>query len=206
MPNKSRVNFVNSWLTESPSGTGESSHDMFRVVAHAIRDRMNYGSKAVELHDGYKKLVGEETAFYWHEIDNEIDIAVELVIKPQTLVVTGLGKRIDSPTHATNLYTVIVRDTKCALRLMSEDLLSNQGLEVWKRLLNAGHTISVYDIDSPNNGLISPSSEQEILQYLRLHNNAYKRYRYVLTESGEQTGGVRSYFNTRRMRYIAGIL
>jgi hypothetical protein len=201
-----RQDFITSWLTEAPSGTGNSGGDMFGPLAYAVRDRVAYGSKAVDLANGYKKIIGTETAYYWHEQNGEIDIVVELSITPQTLVITGVGKRAGGATRATELYLTIIQDTKCAVRLMSDDLLSDAGLAVWKRLLGAGHTISVYDGSNPNTGLISLHTEQELMQYFRLHDNSYKRFRYILTETGTHTGEVRSVFNTRRMRFLAGIL
>lgn len=203
-----REDFVNSWLIEMPSGTGKASSEMYNPLNYAIKDRIAYGSTPVSLSNGFKKIIGQTTAFYWHETAaGMIDIAVELTVTPHTFIVTGVGKHPKgSSVYATDLYTTILNDTNKAIRLVSDNLLSDQGLDIWKRLLQQGHAISVYDKQNPNQGLLSIRTDDELMQYFKLHSNDYQRYQYVLTEMGESLAEVRSIFNTRQMRYLAGLL
>ncbi len=202
-----RNDFTNTWLVEMPSGIGISGHGIFRPLVYAINDRIRHGSKPTSLANGYRKIVGQSTAYYWHENGSEqIDIAVELAIAPQGLIVNGVGKPEGSPMHASDLYELILNDNHKALRLLSDELLSDQGLNLWKRLLSLGHKISVYDQDRPEQELITLHSEHEMDQYFKHSNDKYRRYQYVLSESGEQLAEVRSTFNTHRMRVLAGLL
>jgi hypothetical protein len=45
-------------------------------------------------------------------------------------------------------------------------------------------------------------TKEEMDNYFELDNTDFKRYQYVLSESGEMLAETRSYFNTRRMREL----
>ena len=90
--------------------------------------------------------------FYWIEDNSNIILAVELQIKPQALIVSLTGKHPNytgKPPYASDLYNLILKDNNKSMRLYSDESLSDEGYAIWKRLLDQGHKISVYDKNKP---------------------------------------------------------
>lgn len=203
----SRTDFNESWLSEMPMGVGKLGLNLFDTIKYNITDFSNYGGKVETIGNGYFKMSGTQVAYFWHiGQDEQIDIAMELTVKPQALIVNGVGKSSSSNIHASDLYHVILTNTGKSIRLFSDDVLSDQGFSLWKRLLNLGHTISVYDKETPSAGLQPITSQRELEKFYQKDNAEYRRYQYVLSESFEMLAESRSYFNTYRMRTLAGLL
>jgi len=180
--------------------------NFFDIIVGNIREFTKYGKAVESLNDGFKKIVGQQVMYYWHEdTAGDIDMAIELSVLPQALMVNAIGKKSSgSEIYATDMYDVILRDNYKSLRLMSDTKLTGHGFSVWKRLLNLGHTISVYDKNSPTN-IISISNVDEMENFYRLHSRDYLRYQYVLSETNVKLAETRSFFNTRRMRELSGL-
>lgn len=204
----SREDFNESWLTEMPAGIGQLGSGLYRTIKSSIIDFKQNGGKPVNLGNNYFKMAGRQVMFYWHvDTKGDIDIAVEFTVKPQSLIVNAVGKNPQgSEVYASDLYNVVLKDNDKSIRLMSDEVLSDQGFNLWKRLLRAGHTVSVYDQADPGAGLITIKSEEEMEKFFKSHDHDYTRYQYVLSESGEMLAETRSYFNTRRMRELSGLL
>lgn len=132
-------------------------------------------------------------------------------MKPQALVVNAVGKLNKSqPPYATDLYDLVLTDRKKIagsvnnIRILSDKTLSDAGLAIWKRLLNLGHKISVYDSENPET-LIELENETDLLKFFQNDDRDFRRWQYVLSESAAYPE-TRSFFNTRRMRKLAGML
>lgn len=202
----SREDFNESWLNEMPSGIGKMGHGIFDALVYSIRDLESHGKEPNIMSEGFRKIFSEQIAYYWHEDQHGIDIAVELTIKPQALIVSGLGRRaVGSSVHATDLYNAILKDNHKSIKLMSDEQLSDAGLLVWKRLLNMGHKITVYDNNDPGSTMQTLKSESEMEQFYQKASKEHRRWQYVLSESGEKLAETRNYFNTYRMRQLAGL-
>lgn len=204
-----RTDFVETWLTEMPQGLG--SFPTFDQVEYAITDRIKFGSPVIDVSKNTKKIVGQQVMYYWVESSvGEIILGIELQIKPQGLVVTVTGKNpkyIGKPPYASDLYSLILKDSGKSIRLVSDDSLSDEGYGIWKRLLQQGHHISVYDRAAPGKSFTTLNSIQDMDRYFGNHNNDFRRFQYVLSQAGEVLAETRSYFNTRRMReLIPGLL
>ena len=199
----SREDFSETWLVERPQRV--VTGNLFSLIKQNIEDYLLYGAIAVDLSAGYKKIIREKVAFYWHETNSEIDIGCELTIRPQALVVNILGKKYDSTTYASDLYQIILSDNDKSI-LMSDEKLSDSGFSLWKRLIGLGHTISLYDRSHPGT-LISLRTPEELNDFFS-QDKDFQRYQYVLSESntGMKLADTRSYFNTRRMRELSGLL
>jgi len=202
----SRQDFNETWLAEMPSGIGKMSNDFFGTIQHSIYEYISHGGEPVTMANGYKKIFGNQVAYYWHENDEgTMDMAAELSARPQALTVNGVGRSpAGSAVHASDLYTVILKYNHKSIQLMSDEQLSDQGLNLWKRLLNLGNTISVYDRDNPTN-LVKLNNEREMEQFFQQNSKEHRRWQYVLSEAGIKLAETNAYFNTRRMRQLSGL-
>ena len=195
-----------SWLKEMPMGILPLSNNLFNSIVNNMKEFVKAGLESRDIGNGFFTLQGTQVAFYWHETNNIIDIIVELSIRPQSLVVNQIAKNPNSnvKVYATDLYDIIVKSNNKSLVLMSDEYLTQQGLNVWVRLLNIGHTISVYDRDDTSKGLIPIKSQRELEQFFKDKDPNYKRYQFVLSESNIKLVETTSFFNTKRLRTLSG--
>ena len=124
--------FDESWLTEMPMGITPLSDNLFDYIVKNMKEFTSDGLTPEDLGAGYRRVLGTRVAFYWHQTDNVIDIIVELGIRPQSLVVQQIAKnpkgKVSSP--ATDLYDLIVKSNNKSIVLMSDEYLTDQGLDV----------------------------------------------------------------------------
>jgi hypothetical protein len=199
----SRTDFNETWLTEMPMGIG--SFHIYDMVEYNIKDRIRSGSKVIDLGNNLKKIDGKQTKYYWYESNGRIDLGVELSVRPQGLVVNALGKNPKLKGHApyaSDLYDSILKDNNRSIKLLSDTQISDDAYELWKRLFKLGHTITIYDSERPGQTMQTFDSVDEMRKFFAYDNTLYKRYQYVLSESGEMLAETRSYFNTRRLREL----
>ena len=90
--------------------------------------------------------------------------------------------------------------------MISDNKLSDEGFNIWKRLLKDGHKISVYDKDSPGPSYTEIHSLDELEKYFKHSDPSYKRYTYVLSENIQSLLEIRSLFRLRRTRELSGTL
>lgn len=203
-----RTDFVETWLTEMPQGLG--SFPTFDQIEYTIKDRIKSGSPIIDVNDVAKKIVGQQVMYYWIESKGQILLATELQIKPQGLVVSVTGKNPKyqgKQPYASDLYNLILKDSGKSIRLISDDSLSDEGYALWKRLFNQGHKISIYDRTEPGKSFQTLDSIEDMDRYFAHDDSDFRRYQYVLSESGEVLAETRSYFHTRRMReLVPGLL
>jgi hypothetical protein len=204
----SRTDFIETWLAEMPQGLGQ--FEMFDMIKYHIKDRIKNGGVPLDVGKDIKKISGSQTMFYWFEKAGEIVLAVELTVRPQALVVSAVGKnprwRGRAP-FASDLYDLILNDSGRSLRLFSDESLSDEGYAIWKRLLQKGHKISVYDRENPGKSFVTVDSLADMEKYFAQDDTDFKRYQYVLSESEKILEETKSHFNTRRMReLIPGLL
>ena len=199
-----RSDFNSTWLMEMPKNIG--SFQLFDMVEYSIRDRIESGSDPIELSNGLRKIVGEQVAYYWYEQDGNIILGAELAVAPQGLVVTGLAKnqRVSGPPYASDLYDAILNDSNRSIKLLSDTDMSESAFSVWARLLDMGHHISIYDNRSPGQSFVTLDSVDDLKKYFQ-SDDAFRNFQFVLSEAGEVLAETRSYFNTRRMRELAGL-
>jgi hypothetical protein len=206
----SRENFAKSWLTEMPEGIG--SFETYDAIKYHINDLLKNGVKFVDLENGIKKIELNQTIYYWIEDRKQnIILAIELEKLPQALVIRLTGKhpmyRGKSP-YASELYKFILNDNKhFSIRLLSDVTLSDEGKAIWDRLFDMGVNVSVYDKENPGATFTTFKSQDEMNQYFKNDDTDFRRYQYVLSESGEMLAETRSHFHIRRFReQIKGML
>jgi len=202
-----RTDFVDTWLSEAPEGLG--SFPTFDQLDYTIKDRIKHGSQVINVTETIKKIVGSQVIFYWVEIKGEIVLATELQVRPQGLIVSVTGKNPKyqrQPPYASDLYNFILKDSGKSIRLISDTTLSDEGYSIWKRLFLHGNKVSVYDKTEPGRTFTTLDSIEDMDKYFANDDTDFRRYQYVLSEIGEVLAETRSYFNTRRMRELTGML
>jgi len=200
-----RTDFNETWLAEMPRGLG--TFPMYATVKYSIRDRIKSGSPVIDLGNSLKKIQGQQVVYYWYEKDGNILLGAVLDIRPQGLVVSALGKLPDfiGPPYASDLYDAILNDSNRSIKLISDIDLSEDAFKLWSRLVDMGHSVSVFDRTNPGQSFTTIKNADDLKTYFAHDDTDFRKYQYVLSESTEMLAEVRSYFNTRRMRELAGI-
>lgn len=200
----SREDFNETWLTEMPMGLGVFS--TFDGLKQDVINLIDSGVNVKHLSDELRSYVGSQVAYFWYVDSHETPILItQLDIKPQALVVSMTGKNPKykgNPPFATDLYNAILDSTGRSIRLMSDNVLSDEGYDVWKRLLAQGHSISVYDAENPGQTMNTVKSAEELDQYFNPGDSRMKRYQYILSETGNCLIETKAHFSTRRMREL----
>lgn len=88
-----------------------------------------------------------------------------------------IGKFKRSPIYASDFYTAILHKLKTNL-LFSGDMVNDDSLKIWSRLLMDGKNIFVYD---PTNSKKFKRLSSPIELYDFLGDEDFKKFRYVLT-------------------------
>ena len=199
-----RTDFNQTWLTEEPQRTVLA--DYYGALVFNIQDLISHGKKPINVTDTVKKIKLNTAAYYWYEIDNEIKLAVELTKKPRAYQVRVVGKQASlhgKPPYATDLYNIILNDTKRPIKILSDTLLTDGGFQIWKQLYKDGHVISVYNTENPGQSFKTLDSEKDFDNYFG-SKHELRDYIFVLNESSF-LAETRSYFNTRRLRELSGL-
>jgi hypothetical protein len=200
-----RTYFNQSWLTETPMGTG--AIDSFDSVAYNIKDLIRYDMDPVPVSDNIWKIELSQTVYYWIGSKTDIQLATELSKTPQALVVKITGKDPKykgKPPFASTLYSAILHDTDSSIRIMSDTQLSDEGYSIWKRLFTNGFKISVYDSTDPGKSFNTFNDITDFDKFFKHSDASYKRYQYVLS-SDKSIAETRSHFHTRRYRELSGL-
>jgi len=113
------------------------------------------------------------------------------------------------PPYAADLYNIILQDRKNiphsrSIRVLSDQQLSDDGLKVWKRLFNKGHSIMIYDANDPSIFSGPITSEAQLLLYFKKNDASYCRWQYVLSENKLSSVDINTFFHTYRLRKLAG--
>lgn len=203
----SREEFNESWLGEMPERIGTT--ELIDMLEYNIKDLIKNGHKPESIGSLQKIELASVVYYYQTDRDGNISIAVAFDKKPNTLVVNSIGKRGNAgkPPFASDLYIAVLNDRKGSnnsISLTSDETLSDRGFAIWKRLLQAGHSISLYDKNAPGQTHTRINSVKELTSFFKNDNRDYRRYQYILSEGDGIE--VRAQFLTRRTRELAGLL
>lgn len=200
----SREDFEATWLAEMPVRTPPI--DVIGQLSSNIKERISLGRTPIDLGGGFFKIEGIVT-YYWYEHNGIVLMAVELEEKPQALVVAVLGKDLSlkgRPPYASDMYSLIAKDSKKGIRLMSDIQMTDAAMKVWKKLVSNGVVVSVYDRASPSS-YQSFRTPDELDQFFGT-DPSMKKYQFVISESGEPFADMNSLFRLRQLREHAGLL
>lgn len=205
MINDTRKEFTESWLAEMPTGIPDIS--FFNVIKKNLLEMSKY-YPIQEVKPHLYKISGKETAYYWFGDKQNFDLIAEIDKKSQSIVINAVAKNPllkGQPPFASDLYVEILNDNDNSI-LFSDKILSMNGLAVWKNLIKNGYAISVFDEHNPGKTRQTFQDPEQLDNFFQIHNDDYARYRYVLSKQGSQLAETIAYFNTRRMRELAGTL
>jgi hypothetical protein len=144
-----------------------------------------------EMGNGLNKLKTDDDIFYWIEKNGTIEIVTQMHETRSGLYIELTGKLKSSSAHASDFYQMILQSAKRLI--FSGDTLSNEGFGIWKRLIDDGKKLFVYDTNNPENRS-TISSEEDLNKFLGNTQN-YKKYRYVLSESKKEHSSTLSSFD-----------
>ena len=203
----SRIRFTESWLPENPQGIEPTK--TFGSIKFNIKDLLNAGVTPLKTIDpSVFKIDLSDTVYYWMENPKgEIILGVELLKAQDNLTVSLSGKSDDligKAPYADQLYQTILQDSSKPL-LFSDIKLSNDGKKIWKRLVNSGRTVTVYDRKAPGQSRQTITTPDELEQFWKMDDPSYQRWQYVLSESGSMTHNIMAMFNTRRARELTSL-
>ena len=197
-----RENFSNTFLTESPEGIPKT--ELVDKIEYFINDHKKAKTYPIQdLPNGLKKIEGQQVLFYWFEdTHGKMTIGVELEKAPFAAIVREIGKyNKGQPPFASDLYAAIIHDLYGSLRLTSDTQLSDEGLNIWKRLINNGFKVSVYNASNPGQTFSSVSSTDELDKFYKVDDRAYRQYQYVISESAHSVE-IKHLFETRRFKEL----
>lgn len=201
------VDFYNTWLIEMPMGVGQVNS--YNQIVYNIKERIDAGSKVVKLPDNLCKIQGTYTIFYWYEINDTIPLCIELRVAPYGLIVSLVGKNLaykGKPLYASDLYNAILNDNKNSIRIFSDDQLSDEGYNIWKKLYLLGDKVSVYDRVAPGATFITLNSIDDLDSFFKHDDSKYMQYQYVLSKADTMLSETRCVFNTRRFKELSGYI
>jgi hypothetical protein len=190
-----------------PMGTPPQQY--YPNLVQNIRERLASGYSPEKVKPGLHRIIGSSVVHYWYGDEDTILLGVEMSRRPQALVVNFTAKDprlAGKPPYASDLYLDVLDSSHTPVRLVSDQSLSDEGLDIWRRLLEGGHRILVYDVRQPGSERELVSDKSGLMRYFKHGDPDFKRYQYVLIPPGEVLAEVISMFNTRRMRELCGLL
>lgn len=197
--------FIESFLYEQPKRIPDT--DTFGFLLRVINDYKNSGVRPEKLGSNLSKIELKTIAYYWYENDENIPVLIiELEKKEHSVAVSMVGKsNSGTPPWATDMYDAILRDRGESVSVESDQLLSDGGFSIWKRLLQHGRKISVYDVRNPGISFKKIETMSQLQDYSRTDNDD-RYYRFVLSENQDEFIEAMSYFLARRNKELAGML
>jgi len=202
-----RTEFKETWLSESPQKIQPA--DYYSNMVYNINDyKKTKKPKLLGNFNGFefKRIKTKNILFYWFEKEGVVILGIELGILPQGLKVNLIGK---SPEYkqkepfASELYSLILKDSKQGIRIMSDTSLSDEGFFIWKKLYMDGHTVTVYDATNPGRSYITLHSFSDFDNFFG-NTPEHANYQFILNENSSLFE-TRARFNLRRMRELSGM-
>lgn len=198
-----RKNFYEAFLTELPAKF-HSAEGLYKNIKEVIDDCQKYGIEPKKIGDGFWKIdAGDGLVRYWlGDSPSSVDVAVELEKRGQDLVVIGTGKnpKLKGSPFAAELYAKIAKDCDTNIRFVSDEKMTDTGLKIWKRLVSQGFKISLYDSKNPGSSFKTFTSPHE-LDVFFADEPDFKRYQFVMSESGLQHINLKSHFKRVKVMY-----
>ncbi len=181
-----------------PSGLG--SFETYDTLEYSIKDFLKHGVHP-KVNGNLCKIDAGDKLFYW--LGDKIDVATELRVKPEGLVVSITGKNPalrGKPPFASDLYSAVLKDSKKNLKLFSDDQLSDEGFSMWKNMVELGAKVSVFDVREPGKSFKTFDSASELEDFFKPDDSDFRRYRFVLSEDVMGFLSMRSSFRLRMLR------
>jgi hypothetical protein len=203
-----RETFIETFLFEMPEWT--IPKDYSKDIVYIIKEKQKL-LNTIKLTNNLYKMEGPNNIYYWYEENGNILLGAEFEKERYGLRINFIGKlNKRHPPYASDLYLAVLNDRKdiegnINSIITSDNKLSDEGFNIWSKLLKDGHEILVFNPNDPSITFIKIHNLDELTQYFS-NNKDSKNYRYVLSESPQDGIEIWSLFRLRRMREMAGIL
>ena len=188
--------FVEDWLFEMPRRTGKSE-DVFPELLMMLTANKQIGLEVENFgnsdHDFIMKI-DDSQIIVWREIQDTPEFIIDLKKFNNGYAVNYVGKLKGSNVDAAVMYDKLAKTFKRVI--FSGDTISVQGANVWKKLIDTGHRINVYDTNTSTNTPITSSADIDKIEYDNNHT------RFVLTDSIRESAVVSHKFETLRIQSI----
>jgi hypothetical protein len=194
-----RKDFIESFLFEEPQYLESNIWEQLKNDIYELKSRSP--NKIHKLGNNFYKLEFVNDVYYWFEQNDEFILGCSLDKKVHGFVVVMTGKNpkySKQYPYASDLYLGILKDIKDNEKsiIISDKFLSKDGYKIWKRLLGAGHKISLYNINQPGKFIQINSLDQ--LQDFMSNEKEKREYRYVLSESEDDRQSISVSFKKRK--------
>jgi hypothetical protein len=169
------------------------STNAFYSQVEALRANLQSGITAIEVVPGVFKIVMGKDTTYWVGGDKAINVL--LIVNTAMsdnfckVELTSKNPDIQSAPYASDLYLIIKDDIKSHnLLFTSGDLLSDDGIKLWKGIVSRKGKVSVYNTSTHQYVLSPVASAEELEQFIG--DASYRKYIFVLSESLNEQRGV----------------
>jgi len=171
--------FEKTWLMEMPFSMIGTKFSPFDGTVDLIRNYIQKGSKPQDLGNGLWKIVISSgvTHYYWMEENKKPTIALSMTKFGDRYAIESVGKAPGSKVHASDFYWQILDHLPGGM-LLSDDMMTKDGIRLWKRFLTQGLNIMVYN-PADTKGYESINSLEELEKYF---GKEYEDHRFVLSK------------------------
>ena len=193
--------FSDRWLFEIPQRTGPSGSNPYDLLVMGMKTNEEYGHSPISLGNNlYMMSVDPNYAYYWIELNDEIEIIAGVKPFENGLAIGDVGKRLGGKIWASDFYQAIVDSTHEKL-LFSGDQISDEGYKIWKNLIRGNHKLFGYD---PSDTMkYSNIDSEEDLKKFAGSSEEHKKLRFVLSENSKvRVGSVWTSFEMLRIHRL----
>ena len=178
-------------LTEMPIHSGgrddETTYEMWEMQERRLLNLFKKGYKPAKCGGGLWKIETNISVYYWMQtqgpnpeltIISSFDKTNPAVKLPNAITIRSTVKWPGAQgVYASDMYRAILKDRPGG-KIVGGDIMSDDSLKLWSRLLSQGGRVSIYDIENPQK-LIPVASPAELKKYLV--DISDDRYRFVLS-------------------------
>lgn len=187
------LTFFNMFLAEMPMRVNGSND--FKFQHQALLENINDGYEVTPISSNVFRIdVGYQSTYWVGSSDAEkasLIVDVELSSTFCKVVLTSKDPSVgrNSPPYASDLYAMILADAKVQnLVLRSDSMMSDDALNLWKRLHSRGHTLSVYDRSTGKYVLQPVTNPAELDKFVG--DVEHNKYVFVMSENASARDGL----------------
>jgi hypothetical protein len=194
--------FRNIFLVEMPQKLPGGND--FDAQVEMLRENLKYNPSVIQVVTNVFKNINGDQVTYWvgDEDASKVQIIVDtniigtfckIVLTSKNPILSG-----NSP-YASDLYLIIKEDVKpMHMVFTSDELLSDDGIRLWKGLVNRGNKVSVYDTSKQEYILSTIEDESQLDKFIGDHNS--KKYIFVLSEDIPHQRGIITTFSIMELK------
>ena len=199
--------FNDVFLSEMPQRFNGGND--FLAQLEMIRENLQDNDEITKLAPSvYKTQNGDQTT-YW--VGDASADTVNLIVDTEQhgsfrkVVLTSKNPEISkgSPPFASDLYVIIKNDSATdSLVFASDEFLSDDGIRLWKTIVEQGYKLAVYDTQARQIVLSPITDTNSMLTFLG--DSDKRKYIFVMTETANKLRGAIHSFGILELKRLAG--